>query len=215
MGGCQSRETEQLLPWSFIKFTNKKVVILKFWFVLSARARARARPGLPELGGLASRTFKKDKQNTFSRARALKFGVLSRARVAHVMSCSDFNERFTLWIERSLLSKNYVPIIKSPLTHIVQCMCAASARHPRVQPALFAPKLRSFSIENRAIFALKFLKISTIAATDARRTRTTHSNNHLMHASQVPQVCLSSAVLCAPKSAQKLHDFRLKSRKFR
>ena len=68
---------------------------------------------------------------------------------------------------------------------------------------------------NRAIFALKFLKISAIAATDARRTRTTHSNNHLMHASQVPQVCLSSAVLCAPKSAQKLPDFRLKSRKFR
>ena len=44
----------------------------------------------------------------------MKFGVLSRARVAHVMSCSDFNERFTLWIERSLLSKNYVPIKKSP-----------------------------------------------------------------------------------------------------
>ena len=83
-------------------------------YLARARARARARPGLPELGGLASRTFKKDKQNTFSRARALKFGVLSRARVAHVMSCSDFNERFTLWIERSLLSKNYVPIKKSP-----------------------------------------------------------------------------------------------------
>ena len=50
LGGCQSRETEQLLPWSFLKFTNKKVVILKFWFVLSARARARsARP--PRAGG--------------------------------------------------------------------------------------------------------------------------------------------------------------------
>ena len=51
MGGCQSRETEQLLPWSFIKFTNKKVVILKFWFLLSARARARARSARPPRAG--------------------------------------------------------------------------------------------------------------------------------------------------------------------
>ena len=37
---------------------------------------------------------------TFWRARVLKFGALSRARGAPVVSCFDSNERFTLWIER-------------------------------------------------------------------------------------------------------------------
>ena len=101
------------------------------------------------------------------------------------------------------------------VSHVMQCMCAASARVPRVWRALFAPKLRSFSVENRAVFALKILKISATAAADARRTPTKRPNNHFMHDAQVTQVVLSSAVFFAPKSAGKLHHFRLKSRKFR
>ena len=100
------------------------------------------------------------------------------------------------------------------MSHIVQRICAASARVARVWRALFAPKLRSFSVENRAIFVLKFLKISAIAAADARRTPTKRLNNHWMHAAQVVQVSLSSAMCFAQKSAQELHDFHLKSRKF-
>ena len=44
------------------------------------------------------------------------------------------------------------------------CFCARSWRVARV----FCKKLRSFSVENRAIFALKILKISAIAAADGR-----------------------------------------------
>ena len=94
-------------------------------------------------------------------------------------------------------------------------MFADSARLPFVWRALFAPNLRSFAVENRAIFALKMLKISAIEAADARRTPAERSNNHFMHVAQAAQVVLSSAVFFAPKSAEKLHDFRLKSRKFR
>ena len=94
-------------------------------------------------------------------------------------------------------------------------MLAASVRNPRVWRALSAPKSRSLSVENRAIFALKFLNIRAIAAADARRTPLTQSYNDFVHAVEVAQVFLSSAVLIAPKSAEKLHDFRLKSRKFR
>ena len=101
------------------------------------------------------------------------------------------------------------------VSHILQRMLAASARDPRVWRALFAEKLRDFVVENRAIFALKILKISATAAADARRTPTKRPNNHFMHDAQVTQVVLSSAVFFAPKSAGKLHDFRLKSRKFR
>ena len=101
------------------------------------------------------------------------------------------------------------------MSHSVQNMFTASARKSSVWRALFAPNVRSFSVENRAILALKILKISAIAAADARRTTTTRSNDHSMHAVQVVQVILSSAVLIARKSAEKLHDFRLKSRKFR
>ena len=101
------------------------------------------------------------------------------------------------------------------VSHSVQCMFAASAHVPRVWLALFAPKLCDFSVENRAIFALTTLKISAIAAADARRTPTKRLNNHWMHAAQVVQVIVSSAMCFAQKSAEKLHDFRLKSRKFR
>ena len=69
--------------------------------------------------------------------------------------------------------------------------------------------------QNRAIFALKFWKISALAAAAARRTPKKHSDNHFMHASQVAQVSLSSAVLFEPKSAENFHDFRLNSRKCR
>ena len=78
---------------------------------------------------------------------------------------------------------------------------------PCMWRALFAPNLRSFSAENRAIFALEMLKISAIEAADARRTPAERSNNHFMHAAQAAQVILSSAVLFAPKSAGKLYDF--------
>ena len=101
------------------------------------------------------------------------------------------------------------------VSHIVQRMLDASARAPRMWRALFAAKLRDFPVENRAIFALKTLKTSAIAAADAHRTPTTRSNNHWMHAAQVAQVILSSAVFLEPKSAEKLHDFRLESPKFR
>ena len=101
------------------------------------------------------------------------------------------------------------------VSHSVPHMFTASARESSVWRALFAPKLRSFSLENRAIFALKILKISATAAADARRTPKKRPNNHFMHDAQVTQVVLSSAVYFAPKSAGKLHDFRLKSRKFR
>ena len=101
------------------------------------------------------------------------------------------------------------------VSHIVQRMLIASARAPRVWRALFAENLRDLRVENRAIFALKILKTSAIAAADARRTPTTRSNNHWMHAAQVAQVILSSAVFCEMKSAGRRHDFRLKSRKFR
>ena len=94
-------------------------------------------------------------------------------------------------------------------------LCNACALLLRVFVACGALKSRSFPNENRAIFALKFLKISAIAAADARRTPPTHSNNDFVHAAEVVKVFLSSAVLIAPKSAEKLHDFRLKSRKFR
>ena len=90
-------------------------------------------------------------------------------------------------------------------------MSAAYARVPRVWRALFATKLRSFSVEKRAIFALKFWKIRAIAAADARRTPTKRSDNHFMHAVHGMQVCLSSAVLSAPTSAEKRHDSRVKS----
>ena len=101
------------------------------------------------------------------------------------------------------------------VSFIVRSMFADSARVPCVWRALFAPKLRSFSLENRAILALKILKISATAAADARRTPTKRPNNHFMHDAQVTQVVLNSAVFFSPKSAGKLHDFRLKSRKFR
>ena len=101
------------------------------------------------------------------------------------------------------------------VSHVVRRIFSASARVPRVWRAVFAPNLRSFSVENRAIFALKTSKIRAIAAADARRTPTKRPNNHFMHDAQVTQVVLSSAVFFAPKSAGKLHDFRLKSRKFR
>ena len=54
----------------FESLLTKKWLFCSFGLYL-ARARARARPGLPELGGLASRTFKKDKVKQ----------VLTRARV--------------------------------------------------------------------------------------------------------------------------------------
>ena len=95
------------------------------------------------------------------------------------------------------------------MSHVVRCMCAASVRVPRVWRALFAPKLRKFSIENRAIFALKFLKISAIAATDARRTRTTNSNNHFMQDAQVAQVVLSSATVFCSEIGRKTSRFSL------
>ena len=79
----------------------------------------------------------------------------------------------------------------------------------------FCTKTAQFFDRKPRDFALKFLKISTIAAADSCRTPATRSNNHCMHAAQVLQVFLSSAVLFAPKSAEKLRDFRLKSRKFR
>ena len=97
----------------------------------------------------------------------------------------------------------------------MQRISAASARVARVWRALFAPNLRSFSVENRAIFALKFLKVSAIAAADARRTHIEYLNSCFMHAEQDAKVFLSSAVLCAAHFAENFHDFRSKSRKFR
>ena len=70
LGGCQSRETEQLMPWSFLKFTNKKVVILKFWFVLSARARARALGQASQSWGAWPPARSKKTSKTSSSARA-------------------------------------------------------------------------------------------------------------------------------------------------
>ena len=101
------------------------------------------------------------------------------------------------------------------MSHIAKRISSASARVARGWRALFAPKLRSFSVENRAILALKISKFSATAAADARRTPTKRPNNHFMHDAQVTQVVLSSAVFFAPKSAGKLHDFRLKSQQFR
>ena len=80
LGGCQSRETEQLLPWSFLKFTNKKVVILKFWFILSARARARARSARPPRAGGPGLPHVQKRQVK---------QVLPRARV-EIWRCSSF-----------------------------------------------------------------------------------------------------------------------------
>ena len=71
LGGCQSRETEQLLPWSFLKFTNKKVVILQFCFVLSARPRARALGQASQSWGAwpPARSKKTSKTSSYARAR--------------------------------------------------------------------------------------------------------------------------------------------------
>ena len=94
-------------------------------------------------------------------------------------------------------------------------MPSASARIPRVLHVFYAPKLRNVAVENRAIFALKFSKVSAIAAANAQRTLEKRPHNRCMHAEQDAQVFLSSAVLCAAHSAENFHDFRLKSRKFR
>ena len=83
LGGCQSRETEQLLPWSFLKFTNKKVVILKFWFVLSARARALGQASQSWGAWPPARSKKTSK--TSSSARARWNLALFRARGARML----------------------------------------------------------------------------------------------------------------------------------
>ena len=93
----------------------------------------------------------------------------------------------------------------------VRCFCARSSRVAHS----FCTKIAPFLDRKPPVFALKFLKISAIAAANARRTPTTRSHTHFMHAEPVAQVFLSSAALFAPKSAEKLRDFRLKSRKFR
>ena len=85
LGGCQSRETEQLLPWSFLKFTDKKVVILQFWVVLSARARARALGQASQSWGAWPPARSKKTSKTRSHARALwKLGFF-RARGSRML----------------------------------------------------------------------------------------------------------------------------------
>ena len=69
---CQTRGTEQLLPWSKRGLPLKKSEIPWFAVVLSARARARARaPGPPELG--ASGPYPERGRGIFQMARALLF----------------------------------------------------------------------------------------------------------------------------------------------
>ena len=68
------------------------------------------------------------------------------------MSCSDFNERFTLWIERSLLSKNYVPIKKSPhMGESVKMAHFASGRFHHFQWCLldYRNRAKIFIIEQK------------------------------------------------------------------
>ena len=67
---CQTRGTEQLLPWSKRGLPLKKSEIPWFAVVLSARARARA-PGPPELG--ASSPYPERGPGIFQMARALLF----------------------------------------------------------------------------------------------------------------------------------------------
>ena len=64
-------------------------------------------------------------------------------------------------------------------------------------------------------FFSKVQKLRIIIHSPMTTYKTTRSHTHFMHAEPVAQVFLSSAALFAPKSAEKLRDFRLKSRKFR
>ena len=70
------------------------------------------------------------------------------------------------------------------MPHSARGMIFDSARVPCVLRASLAPNLRNFADENRAIFALKFLKVSAIAAADARRTHIEQPNSCWMHAEQ-------------------------------
>ena len=89
------------------------------------------------------------------------------------------------------------------MPHSARGMIFDSARVPCVLRAFLAPKLRNSADEiNRAIFALKFLKVSAIAAADARSTHIKQPNNRCIHAKYTAQVFLSSAVLCAAHFAE-------------
>ena len=108
LGSCQSRETEQLLPWSFLKFTHKKVVILQFWFVLSARARARARSARPPRAGGPGlpHVQKRQVKHVLTRARVEICRSFARARRA---CCVVF------WLQRTIYSLDWAFIIEQKL----------------------------------------------------------------------------------------------------
>ena len=87
---CQTRGTEQLLPWSKRGLPLKKSEIPWFAVVLSARARARA-PGPPELG--ASSPYPERGRGIFQMARALLF-----------LTVHSFEIDQSKWFDASLFS---------------------------------------------------------------------------------------------------------------
>ena len=94
------------------------------------------------------------------------------------------------------------------MTHGVQGMCIDSARFWCALRALSAPKSRSFAVEVRAILREKNLKVSAIAATDARTLHQNDVDDRLLHAAQDAQLFLGSSLLFAAQSAAETCDFR-------
>ena len=87
-------------------------------------------------------------------------------------------------------------------------MCIDSARVCCALRALSAPKSRSLAVEVRAILREKNLKISAIAATDARTLHQNDVDDRLLHAAQDAQLFLSSSLLFLAQSAAETCDFR-------
>ena len=83
-----------------------------------------------------------------------------------------------------------------------------SARFWCALRALSAPKSRSCAVEVRAILRQKFLKVSAIAATDARTLHQNDVDDRMLNVAQDAQLFLSSALLFAAQSAAKACDFR-------
>ena len=141
LGGCQSRETEQLLPWSFLKFTNKKVVILQFWFVLSARARARARSARPPRAGGPGlpHVQKRQVKHVLPRARFEIWRSFARAgRACYVV----------FWLQRTIYSLDWAFIIEQKLRP-----------HKKISPYGRGCKNASFCLGQISSFSMMFARL--------------------------------------------------------